>query len=77
MPNLRIRGLMMIPPLTDKEEKNRKYFAAMKELFDRLSVGKEYAMEILSMGMSDDLEAAVAEGSTMVRVGTAIFGSRV
>ncbi|TCK60802.1 YggS family pyridoxal phosphate-dependent enzyme [Seleniivibrio woodruffii] len=76
MPNLRIRGLMMIPPLTDEEEKNRKYFAAMKELFDRLSVGKEYTMEILSMGMSDDYTIAVEEGSTMVRIGTALFSGR-
>ncbi|MGE4266054.1 MAG: YggS family pyridoxal phosphate-dependent enzyme [Deferribacterales bacterium] len=76
MPNLNLRGLMMIPPLTDNEEKNRKYFTAMKELFDKLSVKNENTMDILSMGMSDDYTIAVEEGSTMVRIGTALFGGR-
>lgn len=70
--NLNVRGLMMIPPLTDDEEKNRKYFTGMKNLFDRLN-GMGYGYDILSMGMSDDFQIAVEEGSTMVRIGTALF----
>ncbi len=76
MHNLNLRGLMMIPPLTDDEEKNRKYFTAMKELFDNLSVRMGNAFDILSMGMSDDYTIAVEEGSNMVRIGTALFGGR-
>lgn len=76
MNNLNLRGLMMIPPLTDNEEKNRKYFTAMKELFDKLSVRMGNAFDILSMGMSDDYTIAVEEGSNMVRIGTALFGGR-
>ena len=71
--NLNVRGLMMIPPLTDDEEDNRRYFAGMKKLFDRCIVEKGYALDILSMGMSDDYTIAVEEGSTMVRVGSALF----
>lgn len=74
--NIRLRGLMMIPPLTDDEENNRKYFTAMKKLFDACNVNKGYKFDILSMGMSDDYTIAVEEGSTMVRIGTALFGSR-
>ncbi len=73
MKNLRLRGLMMIPPLTDDEEKNRKYFTGMKKLFDQCTVDKGYSMDILSMGMSDDFQIAVEEGSTMVRIGSALF----
>ena len=69
MPRLRLRGLMAIPRPGDTAG-----FARMKALFDRL--GPRFGMDTLSMGMSDDLEAAVAAGSTMVRVGTAIFGQR-
>lgn len=76
MHNLNLRGLMMIPPLTDDEEKNRKYFTAMKELFDMLSVRMGNAFDTLSMGMSDDYTIAVEEGSNMVRIGTALFGGR-
>jgi hypothetical protein len=69
MPRLRLRGLMAIPRPGDAAG-----FSRMKALFDRL--GPRFGMDTLSMGMSDDLEAAVAAGSTMVRVGTAIFGQR-
>jgi pyridoxal phosphate enzyme (YggS family) len=69
MPRLRLRGLMAIPRPGDATG-----FSRMKALFDRL--GPRFGMDTLSMGMSDDLEAALAAGSTMVRVGTAIFGQR-
>jgi pyridoxal phosphate enzyme (YggS family) len=76
---LRLRGLMAIPEPTADPQRQRASFAQLRQLLDRLSA--ELAdgaadLDTLSMGMSDDLEAAVAEGSTMVRVGTAIFGAR-
>lgn len=69
LPRLRLRGLMAIPRPGAVAE-----FALLKQLFDQLK--GEYAMDTLSMGMSEDFEAAIAQGSTLVRVGTAIFGSR-
>jgi pyridoxal phosphate enzyme (YggS family) len=69
LPRLRLRGLMAIPRPGDASG-----FERMKALFDRLK--PRFGIDTLSMGMSDDLEAAVAAGSTMVRVGTAIFGQR-
>ncbi|MBL8435804.1 MAG: YggS family pyridoxal phosphate-dependent enzyme [Zoogloea sp.] len=75
LPRLRLRGLMAIPEPTSDVALQRARFAALRELRDRLNAGG-LALDTLSMGMSDDLEAAIAEGSTMVRVGTAIFGSR-
>lgn len=75
LPGLRLRGLMAIPaPATDFAEQRRP-FARLRELQNSL-IGAELALDTLSMGMSDDLEAAIAEGSTLVRVGTAIFGLR-
>ena len=71
-PMLRVRGLMTVAP---PDEDPRKAFAALRELRDRLRDRIEDVQE-LSMGMSADLEAAVEEGATMVRVGTAIFGPR-
>jgi PLP dependent protein len=71
-PMLRVRGLMTVAP---PDEDPRKAFAALRELRDRLRDRIEDVRE-LSMGMSADLEAAVEEGATMVRVGTAIFGPR-
>lgn len=68
--SLRVKGLMGIPPLSETGEKARPFFAVLKKLFDNAR------LDILSMGMSSDYEAAIAEGSTMVRIGTAIFGSR-
>lgn len=76
MQNINLRGLMMIPPLTDNEENNRQFFSGMKKLFDICNVEKGYNFDILSMGMSDDYPIAVEEGATMVRIGTALFGSR-
>jgi pyridoxal phosphate enzyme (YggS family) len=75
-PNLRLRGMMMMPPLVDDVEDNRQFFARMKKLFDKGNDEKGYGMDILSMGMSDDHLIAVEEGSTMVRIGTALFGHR-
>lgn len=73
-PNINIRGLMGIATYTDDTEIINSEFAALKALFDKL---KPYGrMEILSMGMSGDYTLAIAHGSNMIRVGSAIFGSR-
>jgi pyridoxal phosphate enzyme (YggS family) len=75
MPRLRLRGLMCIPAPADGFEAQREPFARLARLRDALCADG-LALDTLSMGMSDDLEAAVAEGATWVRVGTAIFGAR-
>ena len=75
MPRLRLRGLMAIPEPENDPEKQRTSFAQMKQLFDGLR-NQGLEMDTLSMGMTDDMQAAIAEGATMVRVGTAIFGQR-
>ncbi len=75
LPRLRLRGLMCIPEPTDDDAVLRGRFAALRGLKTRLQ-GEGIALDTLSMGMSDDIEAAVAEGATIVRVGTAIFGAR-
>jgi PLP dependent protein len=72
---LKLRGLMAVPEPTPDAGLQRRRFAQLRELRDRLNRGG-FAMDTLSMGMSSDLEAAIAEGATMVRVGTAIFGER-
>ncbi|MBA3961243.1 MAG: YggS family pyridoxal phosphate-dependent enzyme [Chthoniobacterales bacterium] len=73
---LTIEGLMTIPPLAPEPEDSRSYFAALRELRDDLE--KEFDLQLpqLSMGMSGDFAVAIEEGATLVRVGTAIFGSR-
>ena len=76
LPRLRLRGLMTIGRPGLDEGSQRRQFRAMKSLFDQIN-GTGLAMDTLSMGMSDDMHAAILEGSTMVRVGTAIFGERV
>ena len=73
LPNLRLRGLMGIA--SPAAEAARAEFARLRELRDRLNT-LGHGLDTLSMGMSQDLEAALAEGSTMVRIGTAIFGER-
>jgi len=77
-PGVHLCGLMAIPPISKNKGDNRKYFAEMANLL--VDIGrKKYDnvhMVCLSMGMSDDFEDAIAEGSTMIRVGTAIFGAR-
>ncbi len=75
LPGLRLRGLMCIPEPVDDPLRQRARFAMLRELRDEL-VLDGLALDTLSMGMSDDLELAIAEGSTMVRVGSAIFGAR-
>ncbi|HSD43000.1 MAG TPA: YggS family pyridoxal phosphate-dependent enzyme [Burkholderiales bacterium] len=75
LPRLRLRGLMAIPEPTDDVALQRRRFLALRELKDRV-VADGLALDTLSMGMSDDLEAAIAAGATMVRVGSAIFGAR-
>ena len=74
--NLEFRGLMTIPPFTENPEGARPYFRRLRELRDRLSAETGIALPELSMGMSHDFEIAVEEGSTCVRIGTAIFGGR-
>jgi pyridoxal phosphate enzyme (YggS family) len=73
---LRVEGLMVIPPYSDDPEATRPYFRRLRELRDRAAKEGLLAGSLLSMGMSHDLEAAVEEGATHVRVGTAIFGER-
>lgn len=75
LPRLRLRGLMAVPEPTDDVALQRKRFGLLCEL---LETGRALglALDTLSMGMSDDMEAAIAEGATMVRIGTAIFGAR-
>lgn len=76
---LNIKGLMTIGKLSSKPEEARKYFRLLKSI-QQQAIEKDFPgveMDILSMGMSDDYEIAIEEGSTMVRVGTAIFGERI
>ncbi len=73
---LAVCGLMAIPPFATDSEASRPYFRSLRELRDRLQDDTGHHLPDLSMGMSHDFEIAVAEGATMVRVGTAIFGSR-
>jgi len=72
MPNLRLRGLMAIPEPTDDVAAQHAAFARLRQLRDDLALD----LDTLSMGMSHDLEAAIAEGATWVRIGTALFGAR-
>jgi len=76
LPGLRLRGLMAIPEPTDDDSLLRSRFARLRELRDRLNAGG-LDLDTLSMGMSHDLEAAIMEGATIVRIGTAIFGERI
>jgi len=75
LPRLRLRGLMSIPEPAEGQQAQRAPHRDLRALFDRLR-GEGLALDTLSMGMSADLEAAVAEGATIVRVGTAVFGER-
>ncbi|MBK4999218.1 YggS family pyridoxal phosphate-dependent enzyme [Pseudomonas sp. S31] len=72
LPNLRLRGLMAIPEPTDDHVAQQAAFATVRQLRDDLGLG----LDTLSMGMSHDLEAAIAQGATWVRIGTALFGAR-
>ncbi|QEL66387.1 PLP dependent protein [Oryzomicrobium terrae] len=75
LPNLRLRGLMAIPAPADEMTAQREPLARLRQLFEQLN-REGLSLDTLSMGMSHDLEAAVLEGATMVRIGTAIFGER-
>lgn len=76
--HLEFRGLMTLPPFFDSPEQTRPYFRRLREILDGLNRARalEQRLTELSMGMSHDFEAAIEEGATMVRVGTAIFGTR-
>lgn len=78
MPGLKVRGLMTVPPFSEDSEQTRRFFANMYKLFIDMRSKKidNISMDILSMGMSGDYCQAIEEGSTLVRVGSAIFGNR-
>ena len=79
LPHVRVRGLMAIPPISSAPGANRRYFAQMRQLFIDITQkmsDNQGVMDCLSMGMSADYEDAIAEGATLVRVGTALFGPR-
>ena len=77
LPRLRLRGLMCVPPPSDDPATQRRWFAEVRRCRDALQAGHPgLVLDTLSMGMSGDLESAIAEGATHVRVGTAIFGAR-
>ncbi|MBV9697871.1 MAG: YggS family pyridoxal phosphate-dependent enzyme [Gammaproteobacteria bacterium] len=75
LPNLALRGLMCLPPVEHAAARQRAWFARLRALFDSLNAGGA-RLDTLSMGMSDDFEAAVLEGATIVRLGTVLFGPR-
>lgn len=76
MPGLRLRGLMAIPEASDDANLLRQRFALLRELLAQLNA-EGMQLDVLSMGMSDDFEIAIAEGATILRIGTAIFGQRM
>lgn len=76
LPNLVLRGLMAIPRASDDPAEQRRQFAALRQLYAALQPHHD-TLDTLSMGMSHDLEAAIAEGATLIRVGEAIFGARL
>jgi len=77
MKHLRLRGLMTMPPFFDQPERARPFFAALRQIRDRLQEDlKSETFHELSMGMTGDFEVAIEEGATLVRIGTAIFGQR-
>ncbi len=76
LPRLRLRGLMCLPPQEADPKRQRHWFAQLRTLKDGLNAGGA-ALDTLSMGMSDDFEAAIQEGATIVRLGTVLFGPRL
>lgn len=76
LPGLRLRGLMAIPKPTEDTAHQRRQFAMLRQTLERINAERDGRLDTLSMGMTDDLEAAIMEGATMVRIGTAIFGRR-
>ena len=75
LPGLRLRGLMALPAPCDNVDQQRRIFASVRDLYQGL-IDEGHQLDTLSMGMSGDLEAAVAEGATIVRIGSALFGAR-
>jgi hypothetical protein len=78
LPQLKLKGLMTVGPLTDDRQTQRDAFKKLKELFEKIKTERWAgdSFSVLSMGMSSDFEIAIGEGSTLVRVGSAIFGAR-
>jgi len=76
LPHFRLRGLMGIPPLDAQADAARPYFQRLRRLFEEASNVPRSTFNVLSMGMSSDFEAAIQEGATLVRIGTALFGPR-
>lgn len=76
LPELRLRGLMAIPAPTRDVPQQRAQFALLRRTLEQINAATGGGLDTLSMGMSDDLEAAIMEGATLVRIGTAIFGER-
>lgn len=78
LPNIRVKGLMTMPPFFDDPDAARPYFAELRRLSEAVAAERISGVDMteLSMGMSGDFEAAIQEGATLVRVGTAIFGAR-
>ena len=76
LPNLKLRGLMAIPAPSDDPDLQRQPFVALARALKELNSELQMDMDTLSMGMTDDLETAIEEGATMVRIGTALFGAR-
>jgi pyridoxal phosphate enzyme (YggS family) len=76
LPRIKLRGLMAIPEPTQDSAMVRRRFALMRSTLERINHETGFDLDTLSMGMSDDLEAAIMEGATIVRVGSAIFGAR-
>jgi len=76
-PRLCLRGLMAIPPFSPEPEKSRPYFAALRLLRDKIETDTGLHLPVLCMGMSGDFSIAIEEGSTCVRIGTALFGERL
>ena len=74
-PRLKLRGLMAVPELTSATALQREQFQIMRNIFDQLK-NQGFDVDTLSMGMSEDMNIAIAEGATIVRIGTAIFGPR-
>ncbi|HET9474957.1 MAG TPA: YggS family pyridoxal phosphate-dependent enzyme, partial [Steroidobacteraceae bacterium] len=75
LPRLRLRGIMCMPPAESEVSRQRQWFREARQVFDYLNE-HGHGLDTLSMGTSADFEAAIAEGSTLVRIGTAIFGPR-
>ena len=78
LPSLHLKGLMTVGPLTGDSQRQREAFKRLKALFDEIKSknGSKEDFSVLSMGMSSDFEVAIEEGSTLIRVGTALFGNR-